>query len=199
MWQTHRLESLPHLHKFQLTANSTPLTYAEVLALWESSEAFRTFFIALLASSPFTAFRWETPPLTVYTRHRPFEFVLHDAPRLPKTGDPQAFAEHFNPQCLNAGALAFRNLGNDATLIVPTPLAAPSAYPHLAAFLRLAPVSQQHALWQLVAQTVQHHLSVSPLWLSTAGMGVPWLHIRLDSRPKYYGHVPYTTHPHAHH
>jgi hypothetical protein len=28
-------------------------------------------------------------------------------------------------------------------------------------------------------------------WLSTAGMGVPWLHVRLDDRPKDYGHRPY--------
>lgn len=26
----------------------------------------------------------------------------------------------------------------------------------------------------------------SPFWLSTAGMGVSWLHVRLDERPKYY-------------
>jgi len=27
--------------------------------------------------------------------------------------------------------------------------------------------------------------------LSTAGMGVYWLHVRLDTRPKYYQHTPY--------
>ena len=30
-----------------------------------------------------------------------------------------------------------------------------------------------------------------PTWLSTAGMGVAWLHVRLDQRPKYYAHRPY--------
>ena len=30
-----------------------------------------------------------------------------------------------------------------------------------------------------------------PIWLSTAGHGVAWLHVRLDSRPKYYLHAPY--------
>ncbi len=33
----------------------------------------------------------------------------------------------------------------------------------------------------------------TPLWLSTAGGGVAWLHVRLDSRPKYYGYSPYKT------
>ena len=35
---------------------------------------------------------------------------------------------------------------------------------------------------------MQQRVSASPLWLSTAGMGVSWLHLRLDSRPKNYRH-----------
>ena len=30
-----------------------------------------------------------------------------------------------------------------------------------------------------------------PLWVSTSGAGVYWLHLRLDSFPKYYTHAPY--------
>jgi hypothetical protein len=30
-----------------------------------------------------------------------------------------------------------------------------------------------------------------PLWVSTSGLAVPWLHLRLDARPKYYGFEPY--------
>ena len=33
----------------------------------------------------------------------------------------------------------------------------------------------------------------SPVWVSTAGMGVSWLHVRFDSRPKYYRWGEYTT------
>ena len=32
----------------------------------------------------------------------------------------------------------------------------------------------------------------APTWVSTAGGGVAWLHVRLDSAPKYYTHRPYT-------
>ena len=35
------------------------------------------------------------------------------------------------------------------------------------------------------------HLGSQPLWLSTAGGGVDWLHMRLDKRPKYYRHLPW--------
>lgn len=31
----------------------------------------------------------------------------------------------------------------------------------------------------------------APLWVSTSGLGVPWLHVRLDDAPKYYTHRPF--------
>ena len=49
----------------------------------------------------------------------------------------------------------------------------------------------QHALWRTVGEAVSERITDRPLWLSTAGGGVAWLHVRLDSRPKYYGHTPY--------
>ena len=36
-------------------------------------------------------------------------------------------------------------------------------------------------------------LSDQPLWVSTCGLGVYWLHVRLDSFPKYYRYAPYQT------
>ena len=29
------------------------------------------------------------------------------------------------------------------------------------------------------------------VWLSTAGDGIAWLHVRMDPRPKYYQHTEY--------
>jgi hypothetical protein len=40
-------------------------------------------------------------------------------------------------------------------------------------------------------QRVAIQLGTAPVWVSTAGMGVSWLHVRLDNRPKYYGYKPY--------
>ena len=76
-------------------------------------------------------------------------------------------------------------------MVVPCEIASPSAYPHLAAFVRGAPAQQRHALWQRVARTMLGRLSDQPVWLSTAGAGVSWLHVRLDDRPKYYSFSEY--------
>lgn len=194
MW-TSRSEKLADGRglRYIIDVNSSPVSYAEVLHLWQSDASFRSMFIALLASVPFAAFRCETPPLTAATVDRPFEFVALDSPGLARTPDPHAFAEHFREATGKNGVVAFPNLSGDAILVVPCPepTCLPSAYSHLGAFVRYAPPSQQHALWQRVAENMRRRLGTAPVWLSTAGAGVSWLHVRLDDRPKYYGYELY--------
>jgi hypothetical protein len=38
---------------------------------------------------------------------------------------------------------------------------------------------------------MSRRVNMKPVWLSTAGAGVPWLHVRLDDRPKYCCFRPY--------
>lgn len=191
MW-TFRCEPLANLRgaHFALFANSTPVSYAQTLELWRDSPEFCAFFGSLLADSPFAASRWETPAVTSASVGRPFEFVLLDDPGLARRPDSNAFAEHFDG-APSEGVVEFSSLGRDAILIAPTPGPSDSAYCHLAAFLRSAPEAQRHALWQQVGSAMGRRVNAAPVWLSTAGGGVPWLHVRLDDRPKYYGYRPY--------
>jgi hypothetical protein len=179
------------VHKYSLTRDTTPLSYSEVLTLWQTDESFRALFISLLADSPFSAYRWETPPISQQNQNRPFEFVLLNSPSLNRPPDIEAYQDHFSTDEVNEGIVIFANLGKDATLVVPSPRTSAESYMHLASFMRQAPIAQQHALWRIVAETVQDNLSSQPLWLSTAGGGVAWLHVRLDSRPNYYSYRTY--------
>jgi hypothetical protein len=167
------------------------LSCAAVYALWQRDDAFRAFFTALLAEAPFAVFRWETPCVSTASLQRDFEFVLLNSPGLAHTADEEAFAEHFVTHEEHAGIVVFDSLGRDATLIAPSPRSPTTSYAHLAGFLRTASAAQTHALWRVVGATIQAKISPRPLWLSTAGGGVAWLHVRLDTRPKYYGHEPY--------
>jgi hypothetical protein len=191
MW-TSRREQLAggRLLRVAIDLDSRPVPYAEVLRRWQHDADFRSSFIALLADSPFAAFRWETPPIATASAGRPFEFVLLDSPGLARNPDADAFAEHFSGAA-SGGVVEFRNLGGDALLVAPCPGGPPSAYGHLGAFVRQAPERQRHALWQQVGTAMDRRVGPSPVWLSTAGAGVPWLHVRLDDRPKYYGYRPY--------
>jgi len=191
MWTIQSEELSIHGQRFTLQTDSRPATFADVLRGWQGDPNFRSQFNSMLADSPYTAFRWETPPVNLAMLARPFEFVLLDSPDLARRADPDAFAEHFDGA--EAAVVAFPNLGGDAILVVPRPLADPSAYGHLAAFVRNAPESQRQALWQSVGDSMTRRVGTKPVWLSTAGAGVPWLHVRLDDCPKYYGHAPYRT------
>lgn len=191
MWQSQSEELEPaRSQRIRLFRETDRLSYADVLTHWQQDESFRDFFLSLLANAPFSAFRWETPPVTATTVDRPFECVLLDCPALARPVDPKAFVNYF-ASAAGQDVVAFPNLGGDAHLIVPCPGEPPEAYGHLAAFVRHAPEAQKHALWSLVGRTMCEQLATEPIWLSTAGMGVAWLHVRLDCRPKYYGHRPY--------
>lgn len=136
------------------------------------------------------AFYWETPGVSSASSNRPFEFVVLDAPPLTRVQpDPVAFASHFKDR--TDDAVSFPNLSGDAMLIAPTPASGGLMFPHLAAFLRKAGEEQIHRFWICVAQAFQQRLGLKPLWLSTAGLGISWLHLRVDSRPKYYRYAPY--------
>jgi hypothetical protein len=177
--------------RYALRRDRAPIGYRDVLRLWREDEGFRSYFISLLADASFAGYRWETPPITSATVDREFEFVLLDAPGIDRAPDTRAFAEQFDSAGAGQHVVAFSNLGNDAVLVVPCPLGPPGAYVHLAAFVRQAPVAQVHELWRVVGESMEARLNAKPTWLSTAGMGVSWLHVRLDSRPKYYGFAEY--------
>ncbi len=191
MW-TPRCEELANVRglRFAIDFDSRPATIADVLHGWQNDADFRSLFNLLLAEVPFTAFRWETPAVTTATMSQSFEFVLLDSPGLARRPDPKAFGMHFSRA--DADIAVFPNLGGDAVIVVPYPVADLSANGHLAAFVRLALESQCQALWKAVGDAMGRRIEAKPVWLSTAGAGVSWLHVRLDDRPKYYGFMPYT-------
>lgn len=177
--------------RFSLREGDASLAIVDVFVKLRDDPAFGNFFNQLLADSPFSAFRWETPAVTTSLFGRPFEFVLLDYPALDRPADSSAFSEHFDNLAQARGVASFPNLRGDASMIVPCPVGEASCYGHLAAFVRGAPDEQRATLWHLVGQTMLDKVGQQPIWLNTAGMGVPWLHVRLDSQPKYYGHRPY--------
>jgi hypothetical protein len=192
MWSASTIDTgLTHALGFALARNGEPATYRAVIDAWRSDEDFRRWFDATLGAVPFAAYRWETPPVTAATVSRAFEMMVIDSPELAGPPDLDAFEDHFDAR--DDEVLAFRNLGGDATLVVPRPAGDEAAYVHLGAFVRRGPLEQRLALWRRVGEVMDRRLGAKPVWLSTAGAGVSWLHVRLDDRPKYYAWAPYRT------
>ena len=182
-----------HGARYRPRPGTEGITCLEALDLLASSAAFRDVLSRTIAGSPYAALRWEMPPITVDTLGRGFEFVLVDDPFLDMEPEPGVFGPYFEGVPPEVLALAVPNLGRTARLVVPRGVADDSAYAHLKSFVRHAPADQVHQLWQCVARTARQELSQGRLWVSTAGGGVSWLHVRIEHEPKYYSYRPYAS------
>jgi hypothetical protein len=143
--------------RFFIKLDRKPASFADVIRGWQQDAAFRSMYNDALAGASFSAFRWETPPVTSATLTQPFEFVLLGSPLLKQRLEPEAFAEHFD-KSPEADVVEFPNLSGDAILVVPSPKGESSAYEHLASFVREAPESQRHALWQHVGAAMSRRI-----------------------------------------
>jgi len=178
--------------RYRVFSDGIALSYGDALDLLRNDPDFRSYLTDQLKQSTYPAFRWETPHIQIKTRSRDFEFVLLNYPSFTKRKtDEETYKSYFAATHDENGIVSFANLSGDARLIVPSPRTMEDAYGHFASFLRKAPSLQIDALWQKIGELVLGMVSDRPLWLSTAGGGVAWLHVRLDSAPKYYGYAPY--------
>ncbi|MDW3645632.1 MAG: hypothetical protein R8P61_01050 [Bacteroidia bacterium] len=194
MFQT-QIEALKERqgNKYLISRNEISLTYQDFIDLLKRSAEFRSFYTSLLKEAPFQAYFWEQKAMTAASLDTPYEFVLVNSPSLARvSADRNSFARKFSQE---SSVVSFKNLGRDASLIVPCPADSKTDFPHLASFLRSAIEDQIQDFWKEVGRTYEADLGESPKWLSTSGLGVYWLHVRVDSRPKYYTYSPYRQFP----
>lgn len=191
MWQwTIDRSVAPSVYIYAPRASNARVSYREFLSGLATDSSARTSLVGALAAAPFEGYFWECPPLSTETADRGATFALVDAPALPRL---RADDGPFRQQLRDAEYVAvFPNLGGDATLVAPT-RASDASYAHLASFVRTAPIEQLHAFWSAVGKLGLRSIGPTSRWLSTAGLGISWLHVRLDDRPKYYRYAPYRT------
>jgi len=190
MWQLRRTNVDSETECWHLlAADGTALSFGGVCSLWTVSQGFRAFWAVCLHEVPFDSYCWECPPVTSRTLAHAFECVFVESPLLAGSPpDEDSFAGHFRA---DRKVVSFESLGKDALLVVPCPGEPSSDFAHLSRFMITATEAHISALWQAVGNAMEARVGEKPVWLSTAGLGVSWLHIRLDSRPKYYRHAPY--------
>ena len=183
--------------------DQTVHTFHDFFESLKAKDDFAVFFADVLKKSPYKAFFFECPALMNQFLKNSFEFVLTESITLASVrADTDSFKEHFSWKSgKNFESIVFKNLGGDASLVVPYPSKASLSeanlsqkYAHFASFLRNSTSDEVLDFLSLVGATMLETVSQSkiPVWLSTAGTGVFWLHVRLDARPKYYTYAPYT-------
>lgn len=168
----------------RFTQNGSNLSYREVLECWQSSEGADSYLNGIKKLG-FNQFYWEHPSLTNRTLEAPYEcMVLGTTHFNRREVDTTSFSGHLHKP---EPVVVFDNLGRNARLVVPTLKSDQEHYKHMSAFLNFAPKDQVHALFCSLGPSVLEEVSKGKrIWLSTAGLGVIWLHIRLDTVPKYY-------------
>ncbi|CAA6801635.1 MAG: Unknown protein [uncultured Aureispira sp.] len=175
--------------QFQIKQADLLLTFEQVILLWKTSKDFRLFYTQMLREVPFAAFFWENQAITNATLQQNYTFVIVGTTAFNgKKPNPKPFQAYFLAQ---KEIVCFPNLDKTARLIVPSPNSVKETYTHLGNFIRNAPYRQIDAFWEQIGLEMEQGISEQPLWLSTSGLGVYWLHARLDQRPKYYTHAPY--------
>ena len=185
IWNTEIEEiSKDRVFKFRILAEGRCLLFAEAIAYLTSSKEFRGFLTDELVQVKFDGFFWEVKPISKNRIDDTFEFVVVQARRINDfEADAVTFKEYFKKDVL---VTTFKNLRGDAQLVVPVNVSTECNYAHFASFLRTGLPEQIDAFWELVGKEYTKQLSDKPIWLSTAGLGVHWLHVRFDQRPKYY-------------
>lgn len=172
------------------------LGYIEGLAaLQHNQSVVYKKFIQILKDCPFDAYFLEFPPISnnnMFTAS--FEFVLIESKKLGGISvDIIPFQEYFDEATTNV--VSFKNIGGDATLVVPCPIKKDiSVYSSISKFVRGASSQQIYSLFSIISRILLKLLDTHPKerwWLSTSGLGVHYLHLRVCSSPKYYNYEPY--------
>lgn len=172
----------------EIHIHGEPLRWSQFQRLLVESTLLRTALTRRLREDSKPAFYFECSP-HFEGSDAVFRFVLVPAPGLvSRRVDTHSFAEHF----ANGRGLCrtFANLRGDSTLVVPAPAQRDESFGHLASWLRAASDLQADTVWSAVGDAIAKWPS-GPLWLSTSGGGVAWVHFRLDPRPKYYKHAAF--------
>lgn len=184
MWNILEIEATGNNRKFKISEKEESISNQQFLQLLKEEQAFRSFYNEYLSDIGFDAFFWENKPMTNANLDEDYECNIINTDFLAgKSPDDQTFNSYFEA---DKDVVCFPNLGNDARLIAPCPIEGKPGYTHIGSFIRNAPSSQIHELWKTAGQEMLDHIGNKPKWVSTSGLGVFWLHIRIDSLPKYY-------------
>lgn len=131
------------------------------------------------------SFIWRTSKIAS-DEHIPVETEFIEEPRLNVKQDYSAFSEQLE-NSRNKYVIDFMNLSGDTVLVVPMPKKNKN-FSNLKEFIDNATLAQQKALWKRVVTVARKLMKNNKyVWISTHGLGVPYLHVRVSTIPKYYG------------
>ena len=187
---------------YEVLHNGTRVKCAEMLAKLDNTSMIQAL-VKFLKMHQKSFYYLMFVPLQTTFLDRPFTLALVKQPRVERKADISAYKDYLS-QCSQQMTFTFRSKFEPNTLLVcPCPLKQhPGNYADIATFLETAPFSQILALFKeikLVTNTffrTPEGQSGIPMFISTHGLEVPYLHVRMESPlPKHYDKAIYNLMP----
>ncbi len=188
MKQAYEIEILEQSEdtiRFKIQHNNQCLSFQQVFKRWSEDENFIKFYVKELIEINHQAFYWEHPALTKAYLTKDYECIIQKSrPLETLSANERAFSDYIFK---DTSVEDFMNIGKDARLVIPTKQSTKDIYNHLGKFIRHAEETQILNVFKRLGKIIEKEIeNRAPIWLNTAGLGVIWLHIRMDTRPKYY-------------
>lgn len=136
-------------------------------------------------------FIWRT---SVNNSKKDLEFLEEFHVRKELFEQKQDYSPFLNPPCSLLSnkrenkkySVNCKNLSGDTILIIPK-VRKGKKFTNIYHFIKNASKKQQSELWKDVAKNVKLMLKKNEnVWVSTHGLGVDYLHVRISNNPKYY-------------
>jgi hypothetical protein len=162
---------------YYATQRGKYMTWKTVIhSLIKKFDTFTYKLIQCLLNVEYTAYFWECDQVNM---EKPFRFAIFNSKKLAeRKQDNNAFKGVIN---CKKNVIAFPSLSKQINLVVPCKRSQSAEYTSLATFSQTAPIKQQVSFWKKVGENIKNGD-----WVSTSGLGVSWLHVRISPRPTYY-------------
>lgn len=179
--------------KYKIFNDGRQLTWREVL--YSENNKIIEILISILKSYP-RSFFWELPPVKPSLLDSSlFEMVLINN----DSNNDEADNFPFYKQIISSKDTVnmFRNLSGDALLFIPAGKFVrekSTNYANIYTFLKTAENKEAIDFFSKLFLNLREFFEKTSdkyTWISTSGLGVNWLHVRIEHDPKYYKYKPY--------
>ena len=135
-------------------------------------------------------FIWRTSVINKYTDFPYKEEFIMDKRLSGRQEDYSLFtsppASLLSKKHKNKYGISSKNLNGDTILVIPKPKKT-KEFTDLYYFMKTASEKHKQELWKLVVKQIRKMLKIyDNIWVSSPGLAISYLHIRICSYPKYY-------------
>lgn len=152
----------------------------------KNNEIFRNDIINIFMECEHDNVYWEFPPFFLETKQNVAKFAIIKCGNFGKSNSA-SFKNFLNNKKDNE-IVIFKNLSGDTDLITINSVDPENPnFCHIMKFMKNSSHKNKHQLLKTIGkEMLKYSNNIDPIYLSTHGHGVPWLHVRISKFRKYY-------------